>query len=238
MPRYLTDVVQHLRSFVDEIVVLDDASDDGTSEWLEDHRDDQLIVERNAQPSFFVHEGRCRQRLIDIVLARPTDFVLSCDLDEFVSDGAALRARLEAEPDVGAWSLDITEVWKADDQLWTREDGGWRTHPLTCLWKAPPPGQKFTMLDRKLACRRVPQQVLAQKAKPTGVSLLHFGWANPSERQQRYDRYTKHDGGKFHASSHLRSIMWPEERMRFDRRPWPEGQVFDGLRERLAPVTA
>ncbi len=89
------------------------------------------------------------------------------------------------------------------------------------------------MLDRKLACRRVPTQVLANRAKPTGVSLLHFGWADPSTRKQRYDRYTRVDGGRFHASSHLRSIMWPAPRIKLRSRPWPEGEVFDGLRERF-----
>ncbi len=69
------------------------------------------------------------------------------------------------------------------------------------------------------------------RAKPVGSDLLHFGWTRPGERKERYDRYTRHDGGRFHAGSHLRSIMWPDARVKLQWRDWPEGAVFDSLRE-------
>ncbi len=240
--RYLPECIAHLREFCDRILVIDDGSDDATGSWLHEEwvndADGPLVYESNPSPAFFVHEGRARQALIDLTLAWEPTHVISLDADEFVSDGAALRARLEADPDYPAWQLDIEEVWTANEHLYTREDGGWRTHGLACVWKAPAPGEKFTIMDRKLACRRVPEQVLKQRSKPTGVSLLHFGWTNPAERKQRYDRYVKHDGGKFHASAHLRSIMWPPPRIKLRQRPWPEGEVFACLRDRFAAVNA
>jgi len=91
------------------------------------------------------------------------------------------------------------------------------------------------MVDKKLACRRVPQQVLAQASKATGsgLAIMHFGWTDPTTRQARYDRYVKHDGGRFHASRHLQSILWNDGRVKLRARPWPVGPVFDGLRERF-----
>ncbi len=240
--RYLKPCIEHLGAFCDEIAIIDDASDDATvhaltigGSWLPHGVPVRLLP--FEQQIFYAHEGRARQRLIDFTLETGATHVLSLDADEFVSDGAALRARLEADPDYPAWQLDIEEVWTANESLGIREDGGWRTHGLACVWKAPAPGERFTMMDRKLACRRVPEQVLKQRSKPTGVSLLHFGWTNPAERQQRYDRYAKHDGGRFHASAHLRSIMWPATRIKLRQRPWPEGPTFSRLRERFM-VTA
>ena len=59
----------------------------------------------------------------------------------------------------------------------------------------------------------------------SGVSFFHFGWACVADRQARYDRYVEHDGGAFHASRHLQSIMWPDDhpRIGFCRSPWPAG---------------
>lgn len=238
LTRYLPACIDHLLEFVDLVVVLDDASDDGTREYLIDHQDDRLHVILNPRSTFYEHEGRTRQLLVDATLGFSPTHVLSLDADEFVSDGELLRRRVEAEPQVEVWTLEITEVWKPlPSALGIREDGGWRTHPLNCLWRADAGPPK--MLDKKLACRRVPAWVNTggRSRKSTGAALLHFGWANERERQARYDRYTRHDGGRFHASSHLRSIMWDDRRVRIRMASWPAGRVFDGLRERLVGAT-
>ncbi len=230
--RYLKPCIEHLLDFCDEVCIIDDASTDGTFEWLA--KDDRVDVLQFPSERFYAHEGQARQALIDATMVLSPTHVLSIDADEFISDGAALRARLEAEPEQPVWQLNIEEIWTANEHLFSREDGGWRTHGVPFLWKAPPPGVRWTMRDRKLACGRVPTQVLtAGRAKPVGVSLLHFGWTDPATRRARYDRYVKNDGGRFHASSHLRSIMWPPARIRLKQRPWPEGAVFDSLRERF-----
>ncbi|MES2179860.1 MAG: glycosyltransferase family 2 protein [Gemmatimonadota bacterium] len=235
--RYLQEAVTSLLTYCDSVCAVDDASTDGSAEWLEEQ--DRVYLLRSVESTFFQHEGRFRQRALDHVLRYEPTHIATVDLDEFVSAGGELRARLESEPDVPVWSLEMQEVWRADEHLFSREDGGWRSHPVPFLWKAPRAGERWTMRDRKLACGRVPTQVMGQgaRAKPTGVSLLHFGWANPAERQARYDRYTKHDGGRFHASAHLKSIMWPATRIRLQQRAWPKGETFDRLRERFM-VTA
>ncbi len=229
--RYLEPVIEHLLEFCDQVCVVDDGSVDGTEEWLEQFF--HVHVAR-TDPRFFIHEGNARQFLIEWTLAHEPTHVLSIDADELISDGGTLRARIEMEPDHPVWAVNMSEVWRADaDGLWIRNDGGWRAHNLPLVWKAPPNGTRYTMLNRKLACRRVPEQVLTQgaRARVTGVDCLHFGWARPGERKARYDRYATHDGGKFHAGSHLRSILWPDARVKLQWRDWPEGSVFDGLRE-------
>lgn len=233
--RYLPLCLENLLRFCDEVIVLDDASDDGTREFLIDHPDENVHVAMLDAPTFYVHEGQTRQRLIDETLHLGPTHVLSIDCDELVDDGAALRRLLEQQPDVPVWSLSIEEIWKVGRRwLQVREDGGWRSHPMNCLWRVPESGQALKMMDRRLACRRVPTTVWQSVGRPTGVNLMHFGWANPDERRGRYDRYTRHDKGRFHASSHLRSIMLAESRMRFRRRGWPAGAEFDRIRDRLA----
>ncbi len=238
--RYLDACVDHLLGFCDQILIVDDGSTDQTVRHLQARLDDRIHVRQTAH-TFFEHEGKARQQLIDWTLAGNPTHVLSIDADEFVSDGSELRACLEAQPDQLVWQLQMEEVWQAGLTLAVRADGGWRPHGVPFLWKAPAPGTKWTMRDRKLACGRIPTQVMAQGAgaKPTGVSLLHFGWADESDRERRYARYAKHDGGRFHARSHLESTRWKnnDPRLRLVHRPWPNGSVFDRLRERFM-VTA
>ncbi len=233
LARYLEPCIAHLLDFCDEVCVVDSASTDQSQYHLRSMK--RVAFWRLAHNCFYEHEGQARQNLIDFTLAQSPTHVLSIDADELISDGAALRARLEAEPDQPVWQLNIEEIWTANEHLFAREDGGWRTHGVPFLWKAPPAGQRWTMRDRKLACGRIPTQVVQQggRAKPVGVSLLHFGWTDPATRQARYDRYTKHDGGRFHASRHLQSILWADSRVKLRQRPWPEGAVFDELRTRF-----
>lgn len=242
LDRYLKPCVDHLLDFCDQIVILDDASDDGSREWLIEHPDDRVHVVVQNEPTFYVHEGRTRQRLLEATLATAPTHVLSIDADEFVSDGLRLRRLLGLETQALVWSLRIEEIWKADgDSLFIREDGGWRSHQLPVLWRAPAqPSPHWKMLDRKLACRRMPIPVLEQagRASVTGVSLLHLGWLNQATRRARYDRYAQHDGGRFHAGSHLRSILLPDAKVKLSRRDWPAGEVFDRFRAGFAPVAA
>lgn len=233
--RYLPLVLDHLLEFCDRIVVLDDGSDDGTRHYLLERSSDRLIVAHWPDSHFYVHEGQTRNALLDATRGVHPTHVLSIDADEFVTDGVELRARIGSEPDRAAWSLTIEEVWTASaGGLAVREDGGWRTHPLTCLWKAPQSVEGWKVMNRPLAVRRVPVTVLNTPAAPSGSSLLHFGWTDPATRKARYDRYARHDGGRYHNPAHLQSILWPDSKVRLRPRPWPNGAAFDKLRERFS----
>lgn len=224
--RYLLPCVEHLEQFCDTAVILDDASDDGTWEWLNEPgwpTWDYVDARRLRGGRMFEHEGRARQQLLEATFQQAPSHVLAVDADEFVSDGPALRQACEQNADV--LSLLIEEVWNADERsLYVRQDGGWRAHPIPCCYRVPERRSGLWRIqDRQMACGREPLAVrqLAGRAAPSGVSLLHFGWANRGERHARYERYVEADGGRFHASSHLQSILAPDRRVRLSRREWP-----------------
>jgi hypothetical protein len=121
----------------------------------------------------------------------------------------------------------MEEVWKADvHHLHIRHDGGWRPHMVPILYKTPRRiDSSWRIRDRALACGREPQAVrtmIPRHPRPV-TEIFHFGWVRESERDGRYQRYVEHDGGAFHASQHLQSIMWPDSRVRLQRKPWPQG---------------
>jgi glycosyltransferase involved in cell wall biosynthesis len=186
-------------------------------------------------------EGAARQKLLDYVLAfQPApDWALSIDADEIVSDGQALRSFLERHDPFevpAAVSLTMREVWERETHLhgyldedpeeievWqVRVDGGWAPREVPVVWT--PPHRKlssrerweygWTIPNRRLACGREPECVRLLDAVPSGVDLLHLGWSDPAEREARVERYMRIDGGRFHASEHLRSILGREPELK------------------------
>lgn len=234
--RYLDACVDHLGEFCDLIVVQVDTASGGTYEVLVDKikAGTQLLAYHDDRFSFFAHEGRARQNLLEMTLQYEPTHVLAIDADEFVADGPALRRALKYDDAAPAWALQMEEVWEAsDDHMCVREDGGWHRHPVPVVWRVPASlDASYRIADRALACGRVPVAVdrVGGRAPVVG-DLLHFGWTNEQERQARYDRYATHDGGRFHASAHLQSILAPCERVTLRPRAWPAG--LDGYRDKI-----
>lgn len=228
--RYLHPCLEHLLEFVDEIVLLDDGSTDATEDLLGDLGDPRIIVHRNGdedrndEPDFFLHANG-RNRLLHLTLERHPTYVLAVDADEFVSDGQAVRRACEAGAD--AVSLEISEVWEAcADVLCVRQDGGWRSHPISAVWRPDRlHGQRLGLADKQTATGRVPDVAHRLRARPSGAAQLHFGWTNRADRLERFKRYPPGSG---HANQHVESIMWPDSRVTLEAWAWPP--ALDGYR--------
>lgn len=226
--RYLEPCLAHLLAFVDEIRIVDDGSDDGTREWLYDTAPANVSI-YSVPTSFFEHEGRARQALLDFTLEADPTHILAIDADEFVADGKKVRAAIAAFPASLAFTLEMCEVWKAwEECLCVRYDGGWAPTRSSALYSVPPPELRegtWAIRDLALSCGREPSTVkrIAQlgKATPTGTEILHFGWTNEADRAARHARYEVADGGRYHRSSHLASIVWPDEKVEMESRDWP-----------------
>lgn len=236
--RYLNFTIPSLLEFVDEIRVVDDASDDGTSEIL---RDFGCVVKRNETSQFFVHEGRARNALFDWVLEGQPTHIIAVDADEVVENGRAVRKAVENNTSAsGIWTLGMTEIWRADEQsLYERVDGQWGQRKVPVVFAAPRiRTPRWNIADRALACGREPMAVAKAGVRgrvPMVSCLYHLGWSCKSDREARYQRYVKHDGGQFHRSAHLDSIMNSDANVTLQSRTWPRSldNVKDDLLKRI-----
>jgi hypothetical protein len=224
--RYLEDAIGALLEYVDEIRIVDCGSTDGTYEWLLRQPVSVLSAPEFAgDTGTFSHEGRARQRLLEWTLAAEPTHILSIDGDEFVADGRLVRHACLGPAAV--LTLEMLEVWELDgDCICVRADGGWRPHPVPILYRGPTArddASLWRIADRALACGREPLAVRQRMraARSTGTEILHFGWANQAERAARHARYAAADGGRFHQSGHLDSILWGDDRVTLDGYPWP-----------------
>lgn len=226
--RYLTQSLPALLAYCDDVCVWDDASTDGTDEWLRSlqNENENLRVFYGRRTEMFKHEGQARQKLLDWTLTFSPNYIMAIDADEFVANPSALVNAVAFFAPISVFSLEMVEVWDAQPEfLLSREDGGWRSHHVPIVWQAPEIENKhqWEFLDRGLACGRVPARVHSLNTNLTGIQLLHFGWANRSERTSRWKRYDELDRGNFHAKDHLDSIMWPNDQVQVLKRSWSLG---------------
>lgn len=224
LDRYLPIALDALLEFVDEVRIVDDASTDSTPAFLASCGD-RVKATRNADRMFFVHEGRARQHLLEWTMDADPTHIVVIDADEFVDDGAALRGEIERSRATPVWTACMEEVWRAGaDDYDVRQDGGWDAHEVTIAFR-PIRDRHFYIADRALACGREPVSVrrISRHAAYSGVSILHFGWTNVAERIARHERYAVADGGRFHRSAHLDSILWPDDEIEIETCPAPAG---------------
>jgi glycosyltransferase involved in cell wall biosynthesis len=233
--RYLEPCIDHLLEFCDAICVLDDGSTDRGPQLIES---DRVVISRSGmpgrhlEPAFHRHAG-LRNQLLNHTLARDPSHVLAIDADEFVADGAAVRAACERD-DFDAWNLCMQEVWNAhSERLEIRQDGGWDEHDVPMLWAPGRLRGALRITDKGHATGRVPDAVYGARMGYSCTEVLHFGWARKAEREERFARYAVGDAGRFHAAAHIESIMWPDERVRLTARAWPVGldDVKDAILE-------
>ncbi len=226
--RYLGPCLEHLLEFCDRLVILDDSSTDGWRDTfaplLAEHSQRITVAtaetDRDGKPDFHRH-AEARNLLLKATLATEPGAVLAIDCDEMVSDGAALRKAVDTGSHVV--SLEIAECWEAcPELLCIRQDGGWRSHQIGCVWRADRfGGQALALADKGHATGRVPEAVHRVKALASGASLIHFGWSNVAERAVRFARYDVGDGGRFHQRSHIDSILLPDDQIAMEAREWP-----------------
>lgn len=241
--RYLPFVIPHLLSFVDEIRIVDDGSDDDTYEWLLDYASTgRVVVRRNSESMFDRDEGTARHQCFEWTLAGKPTHILAIDCDEFVSDGVKLRVALEDDPDMPVWTLLVCEVWEAAlESLWIRTDQTWLPTRAPILYRAPKAVSNVWRIPaRKLASGREPSGVVMEYVAGNridlAVDLLHFGWANESERKARYLRYAEGDAGEFHSGPHIESIL--DEDVRLEALAWPGSLNHEALVARVNKVLA
>lgn len=230
--RYLERTAPALLSYVDEWVVQDDASTDGTPDYLESLG--AHVVEAVDGKRWRQDEGALHNRLLQEALMLEPTHVLAIDADEVVLDPAGLRAALEH--DSLAYTLTMLELWGTSPPV-VRHDGGWVPHEVGIAYSVGPRGVG-PIAGKKLASPRVPREVVRdvrrRRAHKTGVAIAHLGWSNPAERERRHARYEELDGGRYHASAHLESILWPDDRC--DLRPLDPARVEE--LERVMPANS
>lgn len=206
--RYLTLCLDHLSRYVDEIIILDDASTDATPDICRMYP--KVTLHRNDEPLFPVNESVARKKLWDIVACSDPDWVLALDADEVFEDriiGEIWHIIAQNEYDVVEFR--IFDFWKSMTHY--RVDGLWnpwnRFSPLLVRYR---PEWSFSWPDMQLHCGRIPLEYRLRRVNrlQSDIRLKHFGWADEKDHIKKYMLYSQKDAdGRLQAKSHLESVL-------------------------------
>lgn len=211
--RFLPRVLRHAAHYVDEVVILNDASSDNTISVCRNClRDLPLFIHSNREPGFH-NELQLRKQLWVLLQEQDPDWILILDADELFEERAVLAInKLIQQTDVDVYGFRTFDFW---DSTHYREDSLWQAHlhykPYLLRYQ---PGFIYQWLETPLHCGRFPVNI---KELPTGLSdlrLIHLGWSMAKDRQNKYQRYITLDGdGKYGDIRQYQSILDPSPRL-------------------------
>jgi len=231
--RYLERVLGQAAQYVDNAVILDDASDDGTAAACR-----RILagvpttVTMNEVPSFH-NEFVLRKQLWDLAAATGPDWILALDADEVFEDRAVKELKMfAADRTVDVYAFRLYDFW---DEGHYRESAYWTAHydyhPLMVRYIEDFP---YAWKETPQRCGRLPLNVTAMVGMPTELRVKHLGWMRPVDRLAKYQRYMKLDPGERYGNlAQYHSIL--------DREPhvvaWVEDTRFDPLASRTFVTT-
>lgn len=203
--RYLRQVLDAADRYVDEMVIVDDASTDETPVICESYRKARVI--RNSTPGFHNEVTLRKLCWAETVKTNP-DWILALDADEVFEDRTEREIdRLLDTPGVDAWAFRLYDFWGSKEYY--RDDACWQAHhqyqiyllrnlPVVSEWRETP-----------LHCGRIPTNVLCtHRVADSSIRLKHFGWANKAEHRAKFERYMQADPeGKYGVMAQYLSIL-------------------------------
>ena len=209
--RYLDSCLAWLGHHVDEIFITDDRSTDDTVGLAIDHGA-TVYTRGDDEPSFLEAEGLFRaiswQRMLETFQPTSSDWVLGIDADEYPVCVNVRTVCDEANRSgYGSINIKIPEIFSINP-LAERVDGFWGGIVGTRLARYVTGPQEFRQAG--MGSGMFPSYAYScrnwNERDDCGLRILHFGYADPLDRQEKYDRYTNQTKSG-HAGSHIESIL-------------------------------
>jgi len=207
--RYLGKVLAHAGKYVDQAVILDDASTDATVEVCRKMLSHiPLYLASNPEPGFS-NEIALRKQLWEMTLAANPEWILALDADEIFEDRMIEEAKIiAANQDADVVYFRLYDMWTEDCY---REDQYWCAHlsyrPFMLRYV---PGFPYLWRETPLHCGRFPCNIGQLRGAKSEIRVKHLGWQLPADRLKKYCRYRQLDPeGKYGSLAQYLSILDP-----------------------------
>jgi glycosyltransferase involved in cell wall biosynthesis len=194
--RHARQCLESVSELVDEIVILDDGSTDGTVDIC---RQFPKVARLLSWPKSFFHEGLDRTAMLAMAKDTRPDWVLVVDIDETFEERAAeVIPELVSSPEVAIWGFHMYHFWRGRTHY--RLDGKWGEDTLQRVHLRlfrNQPGIYFPVQQ----AHGTTIMGVEGKMAISDLRIRHFGYADPVEARAKYERYlTLQDS---HDYSHL-----------------------------------
>lgn len=180
---------KYVLSNVDDIVVYDDASTDGSYDYASKHTKHIIRGTKNN----FTNEWQTKEKLVEKALTLKPDFILLIDADEVITDNDGTKLQQLAnwviEKDLDGALIHDINLWRS--RSWKRTDSDFDLSLFPRFWRVRDGNLTYTNRKEGLHQSPAPDQIKNLKAQDI-VSFLHFGFADEKSIVTKYIMYASH----------------------------------------------
>ncbi|WP_438350063.1 glycosyltransferase family 2 protein [Paenibacillus sp. FA6] len=190
--RFLRQVLEEHRKYIDEAVIIDDGSSDTTIDLCREVLEGIPVRIIHNIVSKFSNEIDLRKQQWEEVLKSNPDWILNLNADEMFEPRFAQDIRpMLRNTEVDLICFRLYDFWNKDHY---REDLYWQAHfhyrPFLIRYK---PDFVFQWKETAQHCGRFPENIFALPYFLSGLRLKHLGWSRPEYRLEKYLRYNALD---------------------------------------------
>lgn len=186
--RFLRQVLEEHRKYIDEAVIIDDDSTDNSAAICLEVLEGIPVHLVHNTISKFSNEIELRKQQWEEVLKTKPEWILSLDADEiFEASFAANIEPLLYADEVDLFCFRLYDLWNATHY---REDIYWRSHlnyrPFLLRYKED---FNYVWNESPQHCGRFPENVFELPHQLSNLRLKHLGWSKAEFRLEKYLRY-------------------------------------------------
>ena len=205
--RYLKEVLNKAKEYIDNAVIIDDNSTDNTINIIkEELKDIQYIIIEN-KASKFSNEYELRKQQWEETIKINPDWIIFLDADEILEDKFKDKVKdMINNREIDGYLFRLYDFWDNENY---RDDILWCAHNTYRLFLIRYQ-ENFIYKFKNTAqhCGRMPYNCINLPYAISDLRVKHYGWAKESDRIEKYNRYMELDPkGEFGDMNQYKSIL-------------------------------
>lgn len=177
---FLSSCLKDLSEYVDEIIVLDDASTDGTVKLCKSFS--KVIVHILSQNLGQVDKGRMRRHLFDLTVVRNPSWIICPDADEIFENRFKNKVREMMKAPLNWYSFYRVDFWTRESYFVTYPP---KMKSLRLMFKYLP-NRSPNFQPMRIHGARSPAWVLNDpNGQEMDIRIKHFGFVRKEDRMRR-----------------------------------------------------
>ena len=212
--RYLSQILESVKNYCDEFVILDDASTDNTVEICKEILRDKLLMIHSNPSRQFSNEIILRRQLWEMAISTNPDWLLCLDADEVFEERAQFKMdSLINQPAYDWYGFRLYDMW---DESHYRDDKYWNAHKRYWIMLLRyQPKFEYKWHESGQHCGRFPINVYDLPGRGDGLKIKHLGWMKEEDRIAKFERYKRDDPGFLMGNAaQYRSILDPHPQLK------------------------